>query len=172
MVDANPSFLALIVDADPDAWRIRGNTCLEGQINYQEMVSAVILFCNSYTLMHRQNRLLVLASRPSGSVVIYPRRTVAEGEDSSSDINDEFVPLGHALPGILSAGLLKAVEPDPSSSSSSSSSSALGGQSISQSFSKALCGKESTTPTCVLADFFIHYILVLHSNLQIHKHLY
>lgn len=93
--DSKPSLLVVIVDADEHSWRIRSEMCLQSQIVYDELVSSIVMFCNSYLLMNRNNRLAVLASHTGGCNQIYPRA----GKDS-------FEPLPHTLPQILASGLL------------------------------------------------------------------
>ena len=69
------------------------------------MVSALVIFCNTYCLMHRHNRLCVLAALPNGCTQMYPRRRVPPN-DPKGAVCDDFVPFGHLLPGILADGLL------------------------------------------------------------------
>jgi len=112
----SPGLLALVVDCDEESWRQRHAMCLESQVNFSELASNVVLFCNSYTLMHRQNRLYVVAcgrQLENGFRVLYPR----------PDESDEFVPQVHSLSQVLTNGLvatqLQSVRAADSSSSSS-----------------------------------------------------
>jgi len=100
-----PSLLCLIVDCDAESWKQRHSTCTEGQVNFSELVSAIVLFCNTYSTMHRQNRLQVIAcgrQLARGCSVIYPR--TAEGDD--------WVPQVHTMSQILSSGLVSTQEQD------------------------------------------------------------
>lgn len=108
-----PSLLCVVVDCDKESWTTRNNACGENQINFNEVVSNVVLFCSSFAVMHRQNRLAVIAcgnQMPGGFSVVYPRRRLAGrggGEEADGrEPTDDFVPLAHLLPHILSVGLL------------------------------------------------------------------
>ena len=118
--DINPSLLVIVVDADFDAWAQRALNRIDTQVTYADMVSALIVFCNAYILMHRQNRLCILASHPGngGCLQIYPRRDMPQivneegGTNYQRDLQsgltyDDFVPVAHLLPVILSEGLLQ-----------------------------------------------------------------
>lgn len=113
--DVNPSLLVLVVDVDFEGWAQRAKQCLATQVTYQELVASLVIFCNSYVLMHRQNRLCVLVSytgASNGCLQIYPRRNIADanaGNTTSADpiTCDDFVPLGHLLPTLLGEGLLQ-----------------------------------------------------------------
>ena len=103
--DPNPSILTLVVDVDFSSWKFRKETCQENQILYQELVSSLIMYCNTYVLMHRQNRLCVLLSCQGSTIQIYPRRNLVSSANKQYTV-DDFVPLGHLLPSILAEGFL------------------------------------------------------------------
>jgi transcription initiation factor TFIIH subunit 3 len=141
--DVNPSLLVIVVDADFDSWKSREASCFETQLKYHEMVASLVIFCNAYVLMHRQNRLCILASSPSGCIQIYPRRSLVNygQEGNTPPGEDDFVPLGHVLSTIITEGLLRPsivenisalISPAMEKGVSSSSS-------LSRAFSKALC---------------------------------
>lgn len=94
-----PSLLCLIVDCDADSWKQQHDSCAETQINFDELVSNVALFCNGYSITHRQNRLLLIACGKQishGCKVVYPRISA----------NDDFVPIVQTLTPIIISGLL------------------------------------------------------------------
>ena len=139
-----PNLLCIVVDCDKEAWTTRNNACGENQLNFNEVVSNIILFCNSYAMMHRHNRLAVIACGrqiPGGYSVVYPRRSPATCGGGGSDAhpheagqqNDDFVPLAHLLPQILASGL------QTTQSTALSSSSSPSACFISQSLLTALC---------------------------------
>lgn len=97
--DPNPSLLVVVVDADAEQWKTRTQSKDQKLVRYDELVGMVTLFCNAYSLMHRQNRLSILASSDEGCKQIYPRR---EDEDS----NEDFLVVGHTLPPTITSGLL------------------------------------------------------------------
>jgi transcription initiation factor TFIIH subunit 3 len=166
--DVHPSLLALIVEANPASWRqlTRYGTA-ENLVDGNELVAQITLFCHSYALMHRSNRILVIANHPNESVVVYPRRQGATGGSGSSGssssrmgtapADDDFVPACHTLQKVVAAGLRYYMSEESvsgaeessggkrkaaaaaSSSSSSSSSSSEPGSSLSQALSTALC---------------------------------
>ena len=105
MDDLYPSLLVLVVDVDFESWKSRETFCMETQVRYNEMIASLIIFCNSYVLMHRQNRLCVIASHVGGCTQIYPRKG-ASSSGPGIDVADDFVPLGHNLASILSEGFL------------------------------------------------------------------
>jgi len=113
--DVNPSLLVVVVDVDFEGWAQRGRSCLETQVTYAELVASLVIFCNAYVLMHRHNRLCVLASHTGasgGCLQIYPRRNIADIATADSSTNqvttcDDFVPLGHLLSSLLGEGLLQ-----------------------------------------------------------------
>lgn len=130
MEDSVPSLLVLIVDSDEAGWRQRSQNCLNTQIVYDELVSAVVVFCNAYLLMHRNNRLVVLSAYSGGCKQIYPR----PGRDS-------LEPLPHTFPQILASGLLdpKVTSKMSSADDASNHKSTNGSASIAMCLSKALC---------------------------------
>jgi hypothetical protein len=140
--DSDPSILTIIVDTNPLAWKLRGQFGPDNMIDINELVSQLIVFCHCYTLLHRSNRIVVIANHPSGSIVVYPRRGEEEGLK-----RDDPIPTCHNLQSVLSKGLLEAVqeiESNPSSSDNDNTrvtDSSDRGSSLAQSLSVALCGK-------------------------------
>jgi len=146
--DADPSLLVCVLDVDVASWNSRLGSTLENQVTYDEVVSSLIVFCNTYVLMHRANKLAVLVSRQGECKQVYPRRILQDTTPSEANQNqttsegasDDFVPVGHLLPSILASGLL-----DPSLISGFSNAAAVnsvGGKPrsyISSAMSKALC---------------------------------
>ena len=126
--DSLSSLLVVIVDADEQEWRMRSKACLQSQIVYDELVSSVVMFCNAYVLMNRNNRLAVLASYTGGCKQIYPRA----GKDT-------FEPFSHTLPQILTTelldpGLISKMTHDGSSYDDNDN-----GRAMAMCLSKALC---------------------------------
>ena len=141
MDDTNPHLLTIVVDVDFASWKARKDSCPESCILYQELVSSLIIFCNAYCLMHRQNRLCVLAALPDSCIQIYPRRKIVKGVSGEETIvHDDFVPLGHLLPSIIASGLLdpillKSIEQNNTSIASDS----ITSDGLSKALSKGLC---------------------------------
>lgn len=155
--DDSPSILTLIIDTNPIAWRLRRQFGMEKMIQYNDLVAQLIIFCHSYALMNRSNRIVVIANHPSESVVLYPSN---QAKDVSSDSNTRnFIPFCHLLHSVLSEGLLNSVTdaPDLTGTSVNIDSSKLvvsnghvkksseGASSLAQALSLALCGTVTTT---------------------------
>jgi transcription initiation factor TFIIH subunit 3 len=141
--DSDPSILTIIVDTNPLAWKLRGQFGSDNMIDVNEFISQLILFCHCYALLHRSNRIVVIANHPSESTVVYPRR----GEDEGLK-RDDLIPTCHNLQSVLSKGLLEAVQGiestllNPSSSDDGNrrvTDSSDKGSSLAQSLSVALC---------------------------------
>jgi len=155
MFDA-PSLLCVVVDCDVESWRQRHSSCLETQVNFSELVSSIVLFCNSYAVMHRQNRLLVLGCGRQverGCRVVYPR----------ADSDDEFVPVVHHLSQVLSSGLVDTHEL-VASETISSPAAASAESFISQALATTLCtinrqvlGNPSLQPRILVAQLSKDY---------------
>jgi hypothetical protein len=143
--DSDPSILTIIVDTNPLAWKLRGQFGPDNMIDINELVSQLIVFCHCYALLHRSNRIVVIANHPSESTVVYPRRGEEEGLK-----RDDLIPTCHNLQSVLSKGLLEAVQGiesnllNPSSSDNSNrrvTDSSDRDSCLAQSLSIALCGK-------------------------------
>lgn len=128
--DPNPSLLVIVIDADAQQWRERSQSHQKGLVAYDELVGIVTLFCNAYGLMHRQNRLAVLAACHEGCVQIYPRKQAGASEN--------FVVVGHTLPSIISAGLL-GEKLTRRMTANGGEKSSISGDSLAKSLSRALC---------------------------------
>ena len=140
--DIRPSFLALIVETHPGSWKHRSQYGTDNMIEANELIAQITFFCHSYALMHRSNRILVIANHPNDSVALYPRR------NPHSTTDDDFIPVCHTLQSAVSAGLRKymseeeVVEENGNGSSSSSKRKAAAMEtdsSLSQALSMALC---------------------------------
>jgi hypothetical protein len=66
------------------------------------VISSIALFCNSFSLMHRQNKLVVISSLSGSMSVIYPR--------GCATIGSEFVPVHHEISPAVCIGLKEAVQ--------------------------------------------------------------
>ena len=109
--DDSPSILTLIIDTNPIAWKLRRQFGTEKMIQYNNLVAQLIIFCHSYALMNRSNRIVVIANHPSESVVLYPSNVHSNHErDPLNDSNARnFIPFCHLLHSVLSEGLLNSV---------------------------------------------------------------
>lgn len=109
--DTDPSMLALIIDTNPMAWKLRRQFGSEKLLDYNELVSQLIIFCHSYALMNRSNRIVVIANHPTESVVIYPKKggRQPDGNRSSEAKSEEFVLSCNTLHSVLAKVLLECV---------------------------------------------------------------
>lgn len=154
--DNDPSILTIIVDTNPLGWKLRRQFGSDTMVEYNHLVAQLIIFCHSYTLMNRANRIVVIANHPTESIVIYPRRTgqSLQGMDTNDMKNDDFVPFCHTLQSVLSKGLLSCAGDDIelqsmktggdasniSATKTTSKDSVEGNSSLAQALSMALCG--------------------------------
>ena len=152
--DNDPSILTLIVDTNPLAWKLRRQFGTESMIDINELIAQLIIYCHAYALLHRSNRIIVIANHPAESVVIYPRRksnqTAGQNGTDGSVNRDDFVPFCHTLQTVISTGLLACVRNDAESRSQNGSAendknprteiSGEGSSSLAQALSISLCG--------------------------------
>ena len=99
MDDSKPSFLAIVIEVKSMLEAIRRGVAERGHSLSQvydfsapEITKALILFCQSYSIMHRHNRLAVISSVTNNSTILFP--------DMNSRIFDglnSFLPVYHEL---------------------------------------------------------------------------
>ena len=168
--DNDPSILTIIVDTNPLGWKLRRQFGSDNMVEYNHLVAQLIIFCHSYTLMNRSNRIVVIANHPTESIVLYPRRTGQNfGGTNSNDMkNDDFVPFCHTLQSVLSKGFLCCSGDETElqclkssgdtcnvTGKNNSKDSVEGNSSLAQALSMALCG---------IKQMFIYFVAVKHSN--------
>lgn len=109
--DTDPSILTLIIDTNPMAWKLRRQFGSEKLLDYNDLVSQLIIFCHSYALMNRSNRIVVIANHPTESVVIYPKKggLRPDGNRSNETKSDEFILSCNTLNSMLAKVLLEFV---------------------------------------------------------------
>jgi transcription initiation factor TFIIH subunit 3 len=123
-----PSMLVIILEIDYDRYRV---------LDVNDVIGFITLFCNSYSLMHRQNQLSVMVHTPRDIHTIYPT-------ESNRQINP-FIPVYHTLSHQLTSHLHQILSDEieqqgnPSSSNSSNGDSSNRQFFLSKAFSKALC---------------------------------
>jgi Transcription factor Tfb4 len=149
--DNDPSILTLIVDTNPLAWKLRRQFGTDSMIDINDLIVQLLIFCHAYALMHRSNRIIVIANHPTESIVLYPRRKGDRNEENLE--NDDFIPSAHTLQTILSKGLLRCVNDDAesrnekivgeSSLRSRAKEVSEGSSSLAQALSISLCGTSS-----------------------------
>ena len=151
--DNDPSILTLIVDTNPLAWKLRRQFGTENMIDINELIAQLVIYCHAYALLHRSNRIIVIANHPAESVVIYPRRKSHQmnghsGTDAGMN-RDDFIPFCHTLQTVISKGLLDCVRNDAEFRSHSAETdgrvisrevSGEGTSSLAQALSISLCG--------------------------------
>ena len=88
-MDSAPSFLTIVVDVDSLCSVFSARSAkIEKRIDVNQIISGLCIFCNSYVMMGRQNRLLVLSVRSTGVDSIYPSTEVL----SRSIESNNFIP--------------------------------------------------------------------------------
>ena len=136
--DIHPSILVLIVETNPSVWNLRNQFLVEPD----ELIGQLALFCQSYSLTHRSNQLVVIASKSKESVVIYPT-TVSVSSSLSSTTTptttaeqpDKKVPVNHTLQSTIASGLCSCIAEPPKSESTNT----VNDSTIAQALSMALC---------------------------------
>jgi transcription initiation factor TFIIH subunit 3 len=143
--DLNPSLLVLIIDCSPMLWRQRNptsNTVIpQTLIDFETAIKSIIFYLNSYALMHRENRLVVIATHPDKNTVIYPRRNEIDNNNNNNNSNnneeDNFIPILHFLSSIISNALIDIANTKVEIIDSSTKS--LSNSTLSQALSTSLC---------------------------------
>lgn len=64
-IEEVPSLLVLIIDTNPLYWST-------SSFPFKSLLESVLLFINSYLLLHRRNRLVVIASHHNKSKILFP----------------------------------------------------------------------------------------------------
>lgn len=157
--DPNPSLLVVVVDANAEQWTARSQSREPELVKYDELVGVVTLFCNAYSLMHRQNRLAIVAASDGGCRQIYPRR-----EDENT--NEDFLVVGHTLPPIITSGLLgDDLTKRMAGGNGGSSAGSGGGLALAKCLSRALCiiNRQMTTHADLQSRILVMKIAKDHS---------
>jgi len=93
----DPVFLTVVIDTDPVEWAKRAKVGGDQQITLNDLIKSVVIFCNTFALLHRKNKLLILGNHPDGVCRIYPRQSGGGSEEaliSSSCLLPYFVANG------------------------------------------------------------------------------
>ena len=101
-MDHQPSLLVLIIDANAEVWKHRAQYGNDSQTSLNSFIKELIIFCNSYCLLHRFNRLIILANHPNQVKQIFPPVSFI-----LNAVNEPFVPKLHELAKIICNGLLE-----------------------------------------------------------------
>jgi len=130
MSDEHPSFLVVILDTKASAWKNQEKLASDLKIRKEDFIKSILIYLNAYILLHRRNRLLVIARNSDSSKIIFPSPT-----SESSTFNPDFLP----TPDIVNKRIIESVFEESSSCSSDQPGSKK--SSIAQALSKALCGE-------------------------------
>jgi hypothetical protein len=74
--DYDPSFLIIIIDSNTIAWNKHEKNKNDLKITYDALIKDLILFCNAYSLLHRQNRLMIISRHRSSIEVVFPSKCI------------------------------------------------------------------------------------------------
>lgn len=129
--DEHPSFLVVIVDGKSSAWKNQEKLASDLKVKKEDFIKSLLIFLNTYILLHKRNHLLIISRRSTSSATIFP-----SGESGSR--SSDFVPSPSEVSRCVVEGLFD--DPTPHSDTTSSSD-VTHSSSMSQAFSKALCGK-------------------------------
>jgi hypothetical protein len=112
-VDA-PSLLVIVVDVDCRCWDAHvaespvavagGVAAASHRIGFEDAVKSLVVFINSYLLMHRQNKLAVLSYSAESADAIFP----SAANPAASSTKDMFTPTQHLISEVVAEGLLRA----------------------------------------------------------------
>lgn len=77
---AGPSegLLVLVIDTDPVHWFADASGA--GAAEFEQLIASALVFVNAYLLLHRSNRIVIIAAHAGKSAMLYPN---PEQEDTS-----------------------------------------------------------------------------------------
>ncbi|KAG3117309.1 hypothetical protein PI124_g3417 [Phytophthora idaei] len=68
---ANEGLLVLVIDTNPVHWFTQGGSAAD-RAGLQQLISSTLVFVNSYLLLHRSNRIVIIAAHAGKSAMLYP----------------------------------------------------------------------------------------------------
>ncbi|KAK1945205.1 General transcription factor IIH subunit 3 [Phytophthora citrophthora] len=68
---ANEGLLVLVIDTNPVHWLGQGGNAND-RAGLQQLISSTLVFVNSYLLLHRSNRIVIIAAHAGTSAMLYP----------------------------------------------------------------------------------------------------
>ncbi|KAL3671782.1 hypothetical protein V7S43_003691 [Phytophthora oleae] len=68
---ANEGLLVLVIDTNPVHWIGQGGSAND-RAGLQQLISSTLVFVNSYLLLHRSNRIVIIAAHAGTSAMLYP----------------------------------------------------------------------------------------------------
>lgn len=71
--------LVLVIDTNPVHWFAQGGDAAD-RAGFQQLISSTLVFVNSYLLLHRSNRIVIIAAHAGKSAMLYPN---PEQDDTS-----------------------------------------------------------------------------------------
>ncbi|CAI5719616.1 unnamed protein product [Peronospora destructor] len=63
--------LVLVIDTNPTHWFAQGSKAAD-RANFQQLISSTLVFVNSYLLLRRSNRIVIIAAHAGKSAMLYP----------------------------------------------------------------------------------------------------
>ncbi|EEY57658.1 general transcription factor IIH subunit, putative [Phytophthora infestans T30-4] len=69
--EANEGLLVLVIDTNPVHWFTNGGSAAD-RAGLQQLISSTLVFVNSYLLLHRSNRIVIIAAHAGKSAMLYP----------------------------------------------------------------------------------------------------
>lgn len=69
--ESNEGLLVLVLDTNPVNWSKQGGSTTD-HTGIQQLISSTLVFVNSYLLLHRSNRIVIIAAHAGSSVILYP----------------------------------------------------------------------------------------------------
>lgn len=63
--------LVLVLDTNPTHWFAQKGEAAD-RANFRQLISSTLVFVNSYLLLHRSNRIVIIAAHAGKSAILYP----------------------------------------------------------------------------------------------------
>lgn len=68
----NEGLLVLVIDTNPLFWFADGQQHGHGGSDFQQLIASTLVFVNSYLLLHRSNRIVLVAAHAGRAEMLYP----------------------------------------------------------------------------------------------------
>ncbi|KAL7681120.1 putative TFIIH subunit Tfb4/GTF2H3, von Willebrand factor A-like domain superfamily [Plasmopara halstedii] len=70
--ESNGGLLVLVIDTNPVHWFAQGGNIPGARGDLQTLISSMLVFVNSYLLLHRSNRIVIIAAHANKSAILFP----------------------------------------------------------------------------------------------------
>lgn len=129
----------VILDTDALLWGLRAKLGDDALVDLNKVVRCLVVYCNTFALMHRLNRVCVVSQNDLNVRVLYPRR--------STCYSDTFCPISD-FNEVVTSEVLKEYVDNISISMKTGVVNRKSTATLSQALSKALCSKMRLIFSC------------------------